>query len=207
LIEKQVAGRDGKSTQTILGDFSPKEGRNTGIRSAGPSTVIGIFDAATGQMTDLDLAGLNPPFKSIGPGASFFLADEGSIVSPISLMTVNANTRLGVLDLVSRRVVNSYENFVPNTAVWSPDGRMLAVRSRRSVKADFQAYVIDMITGQIKDLGFKHMIPVAWLESQTVVWMNRWSGQDPKVVGPFKLMVTDMKTGESKVVPMHIKGQ
>ena len=52
----------------------------------------------------------------------------------------------------------------------------------------------------MKNLGFKHMRPLAWLDETTVIWINRWEGQKPEVVGPFRLTITNVETGDIEVI-------
>lgn len=170
------------------------------------SSIVGIFIRKDSQTATLDLTQLDPGFEHIGPSSSGFVSDQGNVISPNSrYLTVLSYDEwlFGILDLETFEVVQLFDSILPNLAVWSPDSRLIAARARRNIESEFTEYVFNIETGEVTDLAFEHMRPLVWLDDETIVWINRWGGQDPAKVGPFGLTITNVGTGEIEVLEIQ----
>jgi len=134
-------------------------------------------------LMDFSLSDIAPIFNKYGPAPSEH-PNEDDVISPdgkyIVVSHYGKTIRFGILDLKESAVVQVFENVRPIYALWSPDSQRVAGLthfSKEQVYDEAHACIFRTQSGDLMDLGFKHMRPIAWVDNETLVWMNCWGGE------------------------------
>ncbi len=181
-------------------------------RNGGFKPNLIVFDTETQETVELRLSALDPAISTIGPSKSLYVFDAPTSISPDSrFLNVLPNHSRGtdlqfaLLEFDTQSIAKVFRDFRPNVAAWSPDCRRIAARANEPKYPANEyrgGYIVEVETGEITVLDLPHMRPAGWLDSDRVVWYNRWLGSQLEDGLPLQIAISDLSTGEAEVLDL-----